>query len=153
MAIEEEVKVNKADENALISTLILSIGEQSKRTNEAGAILIDWMVFRNTMIDWLGPMSQQIVWTLADQNGYMTSRDKLTLHQIMAAFFLHSNRDKKLELLNRAHLQLDCLERDVESLSVYGNASMTNLQVQADVLFQSKLLANSFSSIMGDIQS
>jgi hypothetical protein len=56
-----------------------------------------------------------------------------------------------LELLARAHLQIENLERDIECLNIYGQADVANLQFQSDVLAQSKFIANSFSSIIADI--
>ena len=48
---------------------------------------------------------------------------------------------------------MENLERDIESLSIYGVSGMANLQYQQEVLMQSKYLANSFSSIIADIQT
>ncbi len=40
---------------------------------------------------------------------------------------------------------MENLERDIESLSIYGVSGMANLQYQLDILTQSKYIANSFS--------
>jgi hypothetical protein len=66
--------------------------------------------------------------TIVDQSGYLTFKDKVTLHQIVVAFFLQTHKDKKLEILNRAHLQMENMERDIENLSIYGVSGMANLQ-------------------------
>ena len=48
---------------------------------------------------------------------------------------------------------MENLERDIENLSVYGTSGMATLQFQADILIQSKFIANNFSSILADIQT
>lgn len=68
-----------------------------------------------------------IGFTLIDQNGYLTVKDKVTLHQILMAFFIHANKEKRLEILNRAHLQMENLERDIECLSIYGTSGMATI--------------------------
>lgn len=83
----------------------------------------------------------------------MSVHDKIALHQIIVAFFLQNHKEKKLEILNRAHLQLENLERDIESLSIYGVSGMMSISFQQEQLVQSKFLANSFSNILGDIQT
>ena len=45
----------------------------------------------------------------------------------MMAYFIHTHKEKRLEVLNRAHLQMENLERDVESLSIYGTSGMSTL--------------------------
>ncbi len=65
--------------------------------------------------------------TLLDQSGYLTFKDKVTLHQCIVAFFLQTHKEKRMEILNRAHLQMENLERDLESLSIYGVSGMPNL--------------------------
>lgn len=105
--------------------------ENKRNTNNQGgsphaSLLIDWNVFRNTLIDWITSMSH-IGFTLMDQSGYLTLKDKFTLHQILMAYFIHTNKEKRLEVLNRAHLQMENLERDVENLSIYGTSAMSNL--------------------------
>ena len=71
------------------------------------------------------------------------------------AFFLHNHKDKRIELLQRAHLSIENLERDLESLNIYGNSSFSaaTVQNQADVLQTSKYLANSFSAILSDVMT
>lgn len=48
---------------------------------------------------------------------------------------------------------MENLERDVECLSIYGTSGMATLQYQSEILIQSKFIANTFSSIMADIQT
>jgi hypothetical protein len=98
-------------------------------------IVIDWPAFRNTMGDWLqSNASSSIGYTVLDQGGYLSFKDKVTLHQCLTAFFLQGHRDKRLDILNRAHLQMENIERDMESLSIYGVVGMASLQYQAESL-------------------
>jgi hypothetical protein len=48
---------------------------------------------------------------------------------------------------------MENLERDIESLSIYGVSGMANLQYQGEVLAQSKFIANNFSTIIADLQT
>lgn len=48
---------------------------------------------------------------------------------------------------------MENLERDIENLSIYGVSGMANLQFQAEVLVQSKFIANAFSNIISDVQT
>ena len=162
--LEEGVKLNKADENQIISQFLIQAESSNrsgastngssggKRVGSAGIIIIDWPAFRNTIVDWVTQMgSSSIGATLIDQSGYLTFKDKVTLHQIIVSFFIQSHKDKKLEILNRAHLQMENIERDIENLSIYGVSGMSSLQYQQDVLQQSKYIANNFSAILSDI--
>ena len=56
-----------------------------------------------------------------EQGGNLTSKDRLCLHQILLTFFLQSHKDKKIEIMSRAHMQLENLEKDLEGLSIYGS--------------------------------
>jgi len=42
--------------------------------------------------------------TILDQNGNLTQKDKVSLHLVIMAFFIHTVKDKRIELLQRAHL-------------------------------------------------
>ena len=129
-----------------------SSGNTNKRGGSGGIVIIDWPAFRNTIGEWIYSMgSAAIGQTIVDQSGYLTFKDKVTLHQLIVAFFLQTHRDKKLEILNRAHLQMENLERDIENLSIYGVSGMANLQFQQEALTTSKFIANHFSGILSDI--
>ena len=97
--------------------------------------------------------SQSIRLSLIDQTGYLSFRDRIALHQVVVAFFLQSHRDKRTEVLNRAHLEMENLERDIESLSIYGVSGMASILYQQEVLAQSKFIANGFASIIADVQT
>lgn len=56
-------------------------------------------------------------------------------------------------MLNRAHLEIENLERDIESLSIYGVSGMASLPYQQEILAQSKFIANGFASIIADVQT
>ena len=65
-------------------------------------LLIDWTVFRNTLSEWIMSMPH-LVFTLIDQTGYLTQKERVNLHQILMAFFIQTHKDKRLEILNRTH--------------------------------------------------
>lgn len=142
--LEEGIKLTKVDENTIISQFLIQ-AESSNRSASTAAtgsyhkggpmIVIDWPAFRNTMGDWLqSNASSSIGYVVLDQGGYLSFKDKLTLHQCLTAFFLQGHRDKRLDILNRAHLQMENIERDMESLSIYGVVGMASLQYQGESL-------------------
>jgi hypothetical protein len=115
------------DENTIVSQFLIK-AESSHRNEKTGvAIVIDWAAFRNTMLEWLLAVAAQVVGlTLMDQSGYLSFRDRIVLHQVIVAFFLQNHKDKKIEVLGRACMSLENLERDIENLSIYGVAGMPN---------------------------
>ncbi|CDW88478.1 UNKNOWN [Stylonychia lemnae] len=160
LAKKEEIKLTKGDENQIISSFFMQI-DNRKNQNQGGlgiqhqhTLLIDWSAFRNTLNEWITQMSHISI-TIQDQNGNITQKDKLSLHQIISAFFVHTIKDKRIELLQRAHLQIENLERDLEVLNVYGNSSFSTgtIQSQLEVLQASKFLVNTFSSVLTDLIS
>lgn len=115
IAEKEGVKLSKADENQIVSQFLIQAessnrtastnASSGKRVGGAGIIIIDWPAFRNTILEWVTQMGlSSIGASLIDQSGYLTFKDKITLHQIIVSFFIQSHKDKKLEILNRAHL-------------------------------------------------
>ena len=100
--------MSKVDENTVISQFLIK-AESSHRTEhkQKGGIVIDWAAFRNTMVEWIVSMSSQIMGlTLLDQSGYLSFRDRIVLHQIIAAFFLQMHKEKKIEILRKACMSM-----------------------------------------------
>eukprot|EP00347_Sterkiella_histriomuscorum_P022084 403331737 len=160
LARKEEIKLTKMDESQLINSFFMQINRKENQ-NQGGigvqyqhAFVIDWQAFRNTMNEWITQMSH-IGITIQDQNGNLTQRDRMCLHQVLMAFFLHNQKDKRMELLQRAHLQIENLERDLENLNINGNSafSAATVQQQMEILQSSKFLSNNFQSILADIQT
>jgi hypothetical protein len=58
----------------------------------------------------------------------MTDKDKVCLHQVIAAFFIQSKTEKCQYFLSKANLAIENLERDIESINIYGNNSNFNEQ-------------------------
>lgn len=72
--------------------------------------------------------SQMIGLTLIDQSGFLSFRDRVVLHQVIVAFFLQNHKEKKTEILSRASMQVENLERDIENLNVYGITGASTIQ-------------------------
>ena len=56
-------------------------------------------------------------------------------------------------MLSKAYLSIENLERDIESINIYGNSSNFKELQKNEALISSKLQANNFSSIFGEIET
>lgn len=99
---------------------------------------IDWVTFRNTILEWVA-LNSQVFLTLLDQQGHFTEKDKNSLHLTIAAFFIQFKKEKMLEMLSKAYLAIENLERDIESINIYGNSSNFKEMQKNEGLIHSKI--------------
>lgn len=74
----------------------------------------------------------------------MTKSDIQSLYLVIVAFFLQGDKQKRNELLTRAHDMVDNIERDLESLSVEGVPRTHTVEQFREILQQSRSIVENF---------